>query len=175
MLVAHIDDVLVTHMDEPLAFLLTFRTYGTWLHGDERGSVDRDHNTPGTPMLAPDPARQAACAARMRKDALRLTEDMRDAVRQAILAEARFRGWELIRVAVRTNHVHVIVAYAGVRPELMAGRLKSHATRALRRHGLVGADQPVWADGPGSRRYLWKPRHIADAEAYVREGQDVPR
>ena len=25
----------------PLAYLLTFRTYGTWHHGDERGSVDR--------------------------------------------------------------------------------------------------------------------------------------
>jgi len=25
----------------PLAYLITFRSYGTWLHGDERGSVDR--------------------------------------------------------------------------------------------------------------------------------------
>ncbi len=28
----------------PLAYLITFRTYGTWLHGDERGSIDRYHN-----------------------------------------------------------------------------------------------------------------------------------
>jgi hypothetical protein len=27
--------------DVPLAFLITFRTYGSWLHGDERGSVNR--------------------------------------------------------------------------------------------------------------------------------------
>ena len=25
----------------PLAFLLTWTTFGTWLHGDERGSMDR--------------------------------------------------------------------------------------------------------------------------------------
>jgi hypothetical protein len=24
-----------------LGFLITFRTYGTWLHGEDRGSVDR--------------------------------------------------------------------------------------------------------------------------------------
>ena len=28
----------------PLAHLSTFRSYGTWLHGDKRGSVDRSHN-----------------------------------------------------------------------------------------------------------------------------------
>ena len=33
----------------PLAYLITFRTYGTWLHGDARGSVDREHNVFGTP------------------------------------------------------------------------------------------------------------------------------
>ena len=25
----------------PLAYLITIRTYGTWLHGDERQTVDR--------------------------------------------------------------------------------------------------------------------------------------
>ena len=27
----------------PLAYFITFRSYGTWLHGDKRGSVDRLH------------------------------------------------------------------------------------------------------------------------------------
>jgi len=30
--------------DIPLAFLITFRTYGSWLHGDMRGSIDRYNN-----------------------------------------------------------------------------------------------------------------------------------
>jgi hypothetical protein len=30
-----------------LAWLLTETTYGTWLHGDARGSVDRIRNQPG--------------------------------------------------------------------------------------------------------------------------------
>ena len=42
----------------PLGYLITFRTYGTWLHGDPRGSVDRFHNIYGTPKLPPSPIRQ---------------------------------------------------------------------------------------------------------------------
>lgn len=36
----------------PMAYLVTFRAYGTWLHGDKRGSVDRFHNRFGTPRIA---------------------------------------------------------------------------------------------------------------------------
>ena len=37
----------------PLAYLITFRTYGTWLHGDERGSMDRrEYNRYGDPVIA---------------------------------------------------------------------------------------------------------------------------
>src|SRR5437899_2252040 len=35
----------------PTAYLITFRIYGTWPHGDNRGSVDRFHKGYGTPML----------------------------------------------------------------------------------------------------------------------------
>jgi hypothetical protein len=38
----------------PLAYLITFRAYGTWLHGDRRGSVDRFHNRFGTALIAPN-------------------------------------------------------------------------------------------------------------------------
>jgi hypothetical protein len=38
----------------PLAYPITFRGFGTWLHGDSWGSVDRFHRLYGTPMLPPD-------------------------------------------------------------------------------------------------------------------------
>ncbi len=40
---------------QTLAYLITFSTYGTHLHGDPRGSVDVRHNMPGTAVLPPDP------------------------------------------------------------------------------------------------------------------------
>ena len=42
----------------PLALLITFRCYGTWLHGDLRGSVDRDHNVYGTQRIGHEPPRK---------------------------------------------------------------------------------------------------------------------
>src|ERR1019366_10599368 len=42
----------------PLAFFITFTTYGTWLHGRAPGSVDRQHNIPDTPFLPPDRERE---------------------------------------------------------------------------------------------------------------------
>ncbi len=38
----------------PLGYHITFRCYGTWLHGDERGSVDRFHNRYGSPLISPN-------------------------------------------------------------------------------------------------------------------------
>jgi hypothetical protein len=40
---------------DPSAYLLTWTCHGTWLHGDERGSVDEQHNRYGRPMLAANP------------------------------------------------------------------------------------------------------------------------
>ena len=43
------------------AYLITFRCYGTWLHGDDRGSVDRRfYNRVGTPRITPDSEKMSA-------------------------------------------------------------------------------------------------------------------
>src|SRR5712671_5216228 len=40
--------------DTPLAYFISFRTYGTWLHGDKRGSIDRFHNRYRSPYIPPN-------------------------------------------------------------------------------------------------------------------------
>jgi hypothetical protein len=36
----------------PIAYLITIRSYGTWLHGNEKGSIDRHgFNIFGTPRM----------------------------------------------------------------------------------------------------------------------------
>ena len=162
-------------MSEPLAFLLTFRTYGTLLHGDTRGSVDRQHNIPGTPLLPTDPPRERREHRRMKATPMILDEPKRSVVEAAIVDECGYRGWELMERAVRTNHVHIVVGYASLQPERMIQKIKARATRWLRERGLAGAKQPVWADRAGSRRYLWTPQDVNAALAYVRDGQDTPR
>ena len=71
-------------MRESVAYLITWRTYGTWLHGDARGSVDREHNTPGTPLLAPDAGRAARSAGRMTQGAVELDRRGREIVAGAV-------------------------------------------------------------------------------------------
>jgi len=161
-------------MSEPLAYLLTWPTYSSWLHGDERGSVDRAHNVPGTPLLAPDARRVRREAARRKHEAVRLDAAGRRIVGKAIADHCRQRGWELFTAAVRASHVHVVVGAAGATPERMMSQFKAWATRRLREAGRVAQDARVWAYH-GSTRYLWDTQSLNRAVAYVAEGQDVPR
>jgi hypothetical protein len=88
-------------MQEPVAYFLTFTTYGTWLHGREPGSVDRAHNQFGTPVSPPDPQREAARRRRMRQPEYTLNQPQRQVVLRTILEVARHRGWTLYAVHVR--------------------------------------------------------------------------
>jgi len=162
-------------MDEPLGFFLTFRTYGTWLHGDARGSVDAEHNRYGTPLAAADALRAERAGALMGQKPMAFDAPMRETVEAAIRDACAHHGWELIELKARSNHVHAVVAFAHQSPKRMAQRLKARATRWLRERGHIAAGQRVWVDGPGSRRHLWTEQDVADAALYVREYQDEPR
>ena len=56
--------------DMPLAYLITIRTFGTWLHGDPRGSVDRHgRNVYGTKRIHLDPMYSSRMEFNMEKGA----------------------------------------------------------------------------------------------------------
>lgn len=156
-------------MSDPLAYLITFRTYGTWLHGDARGSVDRDHNAYESPMLPPNAGLALAEAAQLQHAAIVLSEAHRATVAEAIERICHDRGWTLSALNVRTNHVHAVVA-APDPPERVMHAMKSFATRRLREMRLVGEDRRLWSRH-GSTRYLWKPREVQEACRYVVESQ----
>jgi hypothetical protein len=49
---------------QPLGYLITIRSYGTWLHGDARGSMDRrNYNKFGEPKR-PVNSNLAVCSAK---------------------------------------------------------------------------------------------------------------
>ena len=84
------------------------------------------------------------------------------------------RGWELVAVNGRSNHVHVVVRLGGVAPEKMMGEWKAWSSRRLRERGWIAAGQPVWTRH-GSTRYVWKEHDLEGAVRYVVEGQDAER
>jgi REP element-mobilizing transposase RayT len=153
----------------PLAYFITFHTHGTWLHGDERGSMDKAHNAPGTPRLRPDEKRQQRARAVMRNPPVVLTEPARKLVRDAIQRVVEHRAWTVHALAVCTNHVHIVVS-APERPELVMNALKSWATRRLVEAGLLPAGFPAWVRH-GSTQYLWKSAELRAACEYVEFGQ----
>ena len=157
----------------PLAYLITFRCYGTWLHGDERGSVDRDHNIYRTPFLPRDARRQEEERQRLKQPPVKLDEPRRIAVDRAVRGVCTHRGWTLRAINVRTNHVHVVVS-APCDPDKVLNDFKAYAMRGMRKAGLWQSPITPWAEH-GSRKYLWKPRSVERAVDYVlnHQGDDL--
>ncbi len=161
-------------MREPVGFFITWTCYGSWLHGDERGSVDDEHNVFGTPLLPVQPRRAIALQRRLTHRPVLLTPAGRSIVTGTITDHCHKRGWELLAVHARSNHVHVVVRCADVLPEKMMGEWKAWSTRRLRASGLILAGQPVWTRH-GSTRYLWNEQDIEPTVDYVMDGQDASR
>src|SRR6267142_1754421 len=93
----------------PVGYLITFRAYGTWLHGDERGSVDRNHHRYDTPALPPSPPRKQIERALLKQPPVKLNRRQREAVDSAIRETCAIRRWDLWAVNIRTNHLHCVV------------------------------------------------------------------
>lgn len=157
----------------PLAYMLTFTAYGTWLHGDERGSVDRWNNTLGNEALAPDPRRNEYVSQfRLKAPPFRLDAVARLIVTEAIRYVCERRDWALHAVNVRTNHVHAVVS-GSERLEAILTAPKAWSTRRLAEAGVVQRSRPVWTRH-GSTRYAWTDEDLQDMCWYVVEGQGPP-
>ena len=159
----------------PLAYLITIRTYGTWLHGDENGSVDRHgFNVYGNPRIAPSEKLKDFMRQEMKQTAFILDKHRRICVLDAVREVCDYRGYELLAVNIRSNHLHAVIS-AMVKPEKIANDFKTYATRKLRSEDLAGSEQSVWARGK-SCRYLWKPNQVERAMDYVLfgQGEEIP-
>ena len=157
----------------PLAYFITFRSYGTWLHGDERGAVDRFNNCYGTPLLPADNDRRSREERLLERDPVTLTDHQRDSVEHAIRETCELRKWLLRALNIRTNHVHVVLSSESNRPDRILNALKANATRQLRHDGAWSDAETPWAQG-GSKRYVWTEIGLERVIDYVVNGQDGP-
>ena len=160
---------------EPLAYFLTWPTYGTWLPGDQRGWI---HHRRGFQL--PDPITKMEAKARMSDDACRLNSDDRRVVELTIAAHCQFRNWTLHAVNCRSNHLHVVVS-AGQHPDKVREELKAWCTRKLKSFHRERMSQELcetaelrsrwWAER-GSKRYINDVDSLEAAIRYVRDAQD---
>jgi len=146
----------------PLAYLITFRTYGTWLHGDERGSMDRNNNVYGSPKITPNKRFKESDRKQQKHPPVKLDARQRPVVEKAVREVCHHRGYFLQAINARTNHVHTVVSAARA--------FKAYANRKLRRAKLLSPEVKPWTRH-GSTPYLWKERHVLKAIDYVLHGQ----
>ena len=159
--------------DQPLAYFITFRTYGTWLHGDDRGATDRRNRSWGEPHLTPDSERRNIAYSRLARPPVTFTPEHRRIVEAECHNQCVRLDWTLHAINVRTEHVHLVVS-ADVPPERVMTALKAGSTSALRARGLWADKQGPWSRH-GSTRYLWKESDVEAACLYVTEMQDTPK
>ncbi len=158
----------------PIAYLITFRTFGTWLHGDSRTSMQRSRDKRfGTIRLDANVPLEEAMRKGFKQEPVILSDPQRNIVDIAIREVCEYRKYSLRALNIRSNHGHVVVS-AAMKPEKIAGDFKAYSTRRLREQGLTGPNERVWSRG-ASTRYLWKPHHVEAAVEYVLYSQgDVP-
>jgi REP element-mobilizing transposase RayT len=152
----------------PLAYFITFRTYGTWLHGDVRGSFQRRPG--GWPSaLGPMPRLERAMEERLRSAPVRLDDDRRVIVAATLHEVCKRRAWVLHALSVRREHVHVVVTSGGaVTPEQIMVAFKAWSTRRLVQRGCLGHGVRVWSRH-GSTRYVRSLRELETVVEYVEQ------
>ena len=158
----------------PHAFALhiTWTTYGSWLPGDERGSVsnrlkpeggfDRKQNTPGAPLMSDEFTRESARRNQTNPTVL-LTREQAGWVAEELVAVATKEGWRILRAAVMYNHTHVVVIDCPDNGPAVQRKLKGVTQAALSRRN--GRPRKWWTDG-GSDRCKHDPEAIEAAINY---------
>jgi len=150
----------------PLGLFITWTVYGTFLPGNARGWRHRsDGPQLGQPLL------ETWHRDRLKHDVIMLDDSMLSIVETAIYEICGVRSWTLWAVAIRINHVHVVVTAPEYDPKLVRDQLKAKATRELRRAFAVWNDRPVWTE-KGDIEFLDSETEIEQCVVYVSVAQD---
>lgn len=163
-------------------WLLTTTTYGTWLPGDNRGSVTsvRDYRPgDGAPATRIEHARYGEAweppAKGLRRSAegalkgppILLTVEHAECLLQEFLRTASHHTWILYAVALMNNHVHLVLGVPRETSSVKALQdFKAYGSRVLNeRYGKPKSGK--WWTKSGSRRLLPDEEALTAAIDYV--------
>ena len=159
--------------DTPIAYLISFRCYGTWLHGDERGSINRFNNAFRSPYIEPNDGWKDRNVAKLKSEPVKLNAAQRKIVETAVREVCEYKNWLLHAINIRTNHGHTVVSTGEVPSRMALNAFKAYSTRHLRAKNLWLFQHSPWAD-KGSCRMLWNQESLHRAIEYVVNGQGGP-
>lgn len=151
-------------MSRPLAYLITWTTYGSWLPGDSRGWVER--REPG--IQDADVSRRQEAKELLLSASVILDAGQRRLVEETITGVCAYRGWLLHAVNARSNHVHLVVT-TELEPEKVMGQFKAWCSRRLNEQAAV--NDRKWWTRHGSTKWINDDSYLQNAIRYVRERQ----
>jgi REP element-mobilizing transposase RayT len=158
---------------DPLAYHITIGTYGTRLHGDERGTIDRHHNTPGEPVLGHNERWKSAAQKRLKYPPVVLSLEQQRFV-ESILPHICERGdWDFHIAACQPDHVHVLLA-SDTHGNAVRRWLKTWLSEALSKQWPEENCRAWWAEG-GSVRWIWEQDHLVRVYDYVHKQRTIAR
>ncbi len=156
-------------------WLLTWTTYGSWLPGDDRGSIgifhDQDktqieHNEFGMPPADPSNALRKFAQSQMTGDEQRLRLEHARVLLTQFHCTSAFRKWRLLAVSIMANHIHMVVnVHSDPEPEAILRDFKSYGSGAL--NVQWGKPKPgTWWTESGSKRKLATDYSVKSAIEY---------
>ena len=160
----------MSHDEFPLAYFITWTTYGTWLPGDERGWCKRGSRVIETPA----PALNEAARSALVKEPVILNLTQRSLVDAVIVKHCEIRQWVLHARNARSNHIHIVVSAAFPGPEVRA-QIKAWCNRRLSEQaGLEGRSKNGlcrWFSERGDIEWIDDEEQLESAIYYVNEMQ----
>ncbi|MFG0330085.1 MAG: hypothetical protein ACF8PN_09330 [Phycisphaerales bacterium] len=156
----------------PLAFHITFGTYGARLHGDPRGTVALPDNRHGDPIVRFDAEWSAEERARLHGRMVILTNEQRQCVERVMPSICERGGWHHLIAAAARDHVHTLLV-AEVDGVRIRRWLKRWVGDALSQR-WPDPTRSRWLAKGGSARQVWSNDYLETAFEYIRRQRISP-
>jgi REP element-mobilizing transposase RayT len=148
-----------------LAYHITWGTYGTRLHGDPRGTIDRQHNEIGTPVLGFDEHRWEREKENLKFPPVVLTREQMRFVEELVPVICKRGYWKYHTCAAGPDHVHVVLT-SEHDPETIRRLLKRWLSQEMSKQYPLPPGAVWWAEC-GSIRWIDCDRYFNNATDYV--------
>ena len=150
--------------DFPQAYHITFGTYGTRLHGDERGTVHRSMNEPGDPIIGKCDQWERMEARLLSHSAVELTTEQRLLIERVVPSICTRGGWTFVTCAAREDHVHTVLR-ASADGKAVRRWLKRWLGQELSGCWTIAPGATWWAEC-GSVKWVWTDDYLQNVFDY---------
>lgn len=152
--------------DYPLAYHITFGTYGMRLHGDPRGTVSRAQNRYGEPFIETDLRWEREERLSLKFPPVFLTEEQRLFGEKVIPLICQRGGWKYHIAACQPDPCHTLLTGAA-EGKAIRKWLKRWLSEELSSRWPLKEEQVWWAEC-GSVKWIFDEEYFLTAYEYIR-------